>query len=201
MYIPTIPDIQESDIKTRFKYQNLTEIEGRPDYTKLYNARRELCRNALAVKCSFGGGKYGTLGLVLEDSVYQAETGVLWTVPASQGSYPNFSQRSTDLQKKAAIAEFIQNEGDIKKVNIVEELLKNQFIDCIDESFIMELRQGIREYDGVTLRDILLHVFANYGRMDDHLVNKNMDKWREPPGMDLPIDVYFAKQEECQRLA
>ena len=146
-------------------------------------------QNALAMKCSFGGGKYGTLGLVLEDAVYQAETGVVWTVPASQGAYPNFARRSTDLQKKAAIAEFILDEGDIKKVDVVEELLKNQFIECIDESYIMELRQGIREYDGVTLRDILLHVFANYGRRDDHLVNKNMDKWREPPEMDLPIDV------------
>ena len=47
----------------------------------------------------------------------------------------------------------------------------------------MELRQGIREYDGVSLRDILRHVFSNYGRMDDHHVNKNMYKWREPPNM------------------
>ena len=65
----------------------------------------------------------------------------------------------------------------------------------------MELCQGIREYDGVTLRNILHHVFANHSKMDDHLVNKNMDKWRQPPDTDLPIDVYFAKQEECQRLA
>ena len=61
MYIPTVPEVQEADIKARFKYQRLTEMEGRPDYSKLYNARQELCRNALAVKCSFGGGNYGTL--------------------------------------------------------------------------------------------------------------------------------------------
>ena len=139
MYIPTIPEVQESDIKARFKYQHLTEIEGRPDYTKLYNARRKLCRNALAMKCSFGGGKYGTLGLVLKDAVYQAEIGVAWTVPASQGAYPSFAQRATYLQKKTAIAEFILDEADIKKVDVVEELLKNLFIDCIDESYIMEL--------------------------------------------------------------
>ena len=148
-----------------------------------------------------GGGKYGTLGLVLEDAVYQAETSVAWTVPASQGAYPSFARRATDLQKKTSIAEFILNEADIKKVDVVEELLKNLFIDCIDESYIMELRQGIREYDGVSLRDILRHVFSIYGRMDDHLVNKNMDEWRQPPNLDLPINVYFAKQEECQRLA
>ena len=121
-------------------------------------------------------GKYGTLGVVLEDAVYQAETGVAWNVPASQVAYPVFNQRATKTQKKTAISEFIQDKTDIKKVSVVEELLKNMFIECIDESYIMELRQGIREYDGVTLRDILHHVFANYGKMDDHLVNKNMDK-------------------------
>ena len=104
MYIPTVPEVQESDIMARFKYQHLTEMEGRPDYSKLYNARRELCRNALAVKCSFGGGKYGTLGVVLENAVYQAETGVEWNVPASQGAYPIFNQRATETQKKTPIS-------------------------------------------------------------------------------------------------
>ena len=42
------------------------------------------------------------------------------------------------------MAEFILDKVDIKKVDVVEELLKNLFIDCIDESYIMELRQGIR---------------------------------------------------------
>ena len=83
-------------------------------------------------------------------------------------------------------------------MSVVEELLKNVFIESIDELYILVLRQGIREYDGVTLRDILRHVFANYGKMDNHLVNKNKDKWGQPPDMDLPINIYFAKQEECQ---
>ena len=109
-------------------------MEGRPDYSKLYNARQELCRNALAVKCSFGGGKYGTLGVVLENAVYQAETGVAWNVPASQVAYPIFQQRATKTQKKTAISEFIQDKTDIKKVSVVEELLKNMFIESIDES-------------------------------------------------------------------
>ena len=102
--------------------ERLTEMEGRPDYSKLYNARQELCKNALAVKCFFGGDNYGTLGIVLEDVVYQAETVVAWNVPASQGAYPIFQRRATKTQKKTAISEFIQDETDIKKVSVVEEL-------------------------------------------------------------------------------
>ena len=87
----------------------------------------------------------------------------MWNVPASQGAYPIFQRRATKTQKKTAISEFIQDETDIKKVSVVEELLKHMLVESIDKSYIMELCQGIREYDGVTLRDIIHHVFANYG--------------------------------------
>ena len=83
-------------------------MEGRPDYSKLYNARQELRRNALAVKCSFGGDNYGTLGIVLEDAVYLVEAGVAWVLPTSQGAYPMFARRATETQKKTAISGFIQ---------------------------------------------------------------------------------------------
>ena len=37
--------------------------------------------------------------------------------------------------------------------------------------------------------------------MDDHLVNANRQKWDEPPDMDMTIDTYFSKQEECKLLS
>ena len=78
-------------------------------------------------------------------------------------------------------------------MEVLHELLKNKFIVCIDKSFIMELRDGMREYDGVTLQELLTHIFKHYGKMDDHLVNANRQKWDEPPDMDMTIDTYFSK--------
>ena len=74
-------------------------MEGRPGYSKLHNARRELCRNALAGKCSFGGGNHGTLGIVLEDAVYLAEAGVAWVVLTSQGAYPTFAKSHRNAEE------------------------------------------------------------------------------------------------------
>ena len=36
-FIPTIPDISDSDIKAQFPIQVLTPIEGKPTYKKLLN--------------------------------------------------------------------------------------------------------------------------------------------------------------------
>ena len=150
-------------------------------------------RNALTIKCSFGGGKRGCLGIVATPAAFRIEAGSDWIVPASQGSYPNFPAGASEFDKKVLISEFILQETDIRKVEVVHELLKNQFIDCIDESYIRELCDGMREYDATTLQELIEHVFSNYGRMDDHLVNQNRTRWDEPPDMDLPIDAYFAK--------
>ena len=37
--------------------------------------------------------------------------------------------------------------------------------------------------------------------MDDPVINRNMERFNEPPDMDLSIDNYFSKQEECQEIA
>ena len=65
----------------------------------------------------------------------------------------------------------------------------------------MELRQGVLQYDGVSTSELLEHIFSNYTRIDDALIIKNKREFEAPPDLSRPIDVYFRKQEECQRLA
>ena len=49
--------------------------------------------------------------------------------------------------------------------------------------------------------DLLTHVRSNYATMDDIVYNSIIKSFAEPPDMDLPIDKYFTKQEECRLLA
>ena len=65
----------------------------------------------------------------------------------------------------------------------------------------MEIRQGVIQYDGVLTLELLEHIFSNYARIDDTLLIKNKREFEAPPDLSHPIDVYFRKQEECQRLA
>ena len=64
-----------------------------------------------------------------------------------------------------------------------------------------ELRDRYIEYDGKTVLELLDHLFKNYGQMDDPVINKNLERFNEPPDMGLPINAYFSKQEECQEIA
>ena len=63
----------------------------------------------------------------------------------------------------------------------------------------MELKEGVHEYDDRTLRELLQHL-RKYAKMDDVIHIAIMSQSREAADMELPIDKYFAKQEECRRL-
>ena len=198
-YVPTIRRVNESDIKVEFPHQHLTPIEGEPTYETVQNLEEELADNALTAKVNFGGGKKGSLGVVYENTKFRIESGGTdWVVPAEQGAYPTFPANATDDEKKALISEFIRDEYDRKVVEAVEDLLKNQVIEAIDEDYILELKEGRSGYSGITLLAILKHLRSEYATMDDVVYKGLMKRFREPPDMDAPIDKYFRKQQECQ---
>ena len=195
--IPVINEPKEADIVTKFKYKQLDQIDGDPKYPQLVELRRQLARNARAIKSSFGGGKHGHEGLVLRPQTYLQRASVAFTVPTSKGAYPTFVGGATDDEKKVAIADFILSETDILKAETCDELLKNQLLDAVEEKYLRELRDLYSEYDDKTVLELLDHLFANYVKMDDPTINRNTERFNEPPDMDSPIDEYFSKQEEC----
>ena len=65
----------------------------------------------------------------------------------------------------------------------------------------MELRQGVLRCNSVKLMDLIDHVFNNYAKINELLIIKNKKEFEEPPDLTRPINVYFMKQEEYQKLA
>ena len=138
-------------------------------------AEQERSRNALTAKVHFGGGNRGCFGVVYTDAKHLMETGVNWTVLATQSAYPTSVVIATNNKKKLAITEFIRDKHGIRVVDAVQELLKNQFIKDIDSDFILKLRQGIQEFNGCTFLNLLLHVRTNYTALDDLVYNLQQD--------------------------
>ena len=128
--------------------------------------RKELFRNAIAIKSMFRGKKHGHLGSLQRPAVYHTEAGQAWKIPSSGGMYPTFSVKATDDEKKREVTKFINRETHIKIVKLVEELLKNQLLKAVSEEYIMEIRQGVLQYDGVITSELLEHIFSNYARID-----------------------------------
>ena len=64
---PSNPDAIDAAIIAKFKYKTLTKIKGKPTFESMKEIARQLGRNALAIKVSFGGGKRESLGKVFQE--------------------------------------------------------------------------------------------------------------------------------------
>ena len=85
MYMPSIPDIKPDAVKICFPYQQPTKIEGEPEYEQMCVVRKEIYRNDLSIKSSFGGGKRRHKELATKPAIYQIDTGENWIVPVTGG--------------------------------------------------------------------------------------------------------------------
>ena len=59
---------------------------------------------------------------------YLIEAGKPWTVPKIGGVYLTFAAGMNDTKKKPEVATFVLTENNIKKAEVTQELLKNQFL-------------------------------------------------------------------------
>ena len=108
----------------------------------MYVVREEIYHNTLSIKLSFGGGKRRHKGSMKNPTMYRIYTGEDWVVPATGGLYPTFRSKTTENAKKLKIAEFISCETNNKISKVVKEQLKNQLLDSLPLTFILELCEG-----------------------------------------------------------
>ena len=74
-YVPVILEIKPDDVKLRFPYQQLTKVEGKPEYEQMCVVREEIYCNTLSIKSRFVGGKRRHKGLVTNPTIYRIDTG------------------------------------------------------------------------------------------------------------------------------
>ena len=108
----------------------------------------------------FWWGDRRCIGLVLILSEENTE----WLVPEIEGAYPTFATTATEDDKRKEISQAIEREKIINVIKTTEELLKEMFTKAIDEDYVVELEEGLLEYDGRFLRKrqsrLALHLLA-----------------------------------------
>ena len=71
----------------KFPHPNLDVITGDGDYPQLYNLRKQVYQNLVAIPCPYGTGTDGHLGLGMSAVQYELRKGSTFTVPDNPGTY------------------------------------------------------------------------------------------------------------------
>ena len=154
-----------------------------------------------ASKTIFGCPKRGCLCALKSDAVCLKVAEVAWNVPTLEGAYLVFGANGNEHEKKRKISLFIKRETDLLKLEATKTLLKDQLIECVGDAYIRTVREGDElMYNGRSVFEILDHLNKIYGVGDKHTIAANMKNFLEKPDPDDELDVYFLKQEECQKV-
>ena len=138
--------------------------------------------------------------MIMQPVLYEIKAGKEWNVAESSGTYPAFEPGESEHGKKAKMAKFIVVKKAIKVEEVMQNLLRNQVLEAIEPDYYMEVEHSIFQYNQVSVMKLLAYLFENYAKIDNQLLKNNKELYAEAPDLSKPIDVYFRKQEKCQKL-
>ena len=195
--MPTYP--HDIDYKNNlFELSELTKIYGEPNTASLIELRNEIRSNAQSVTTSLGGGTYRHLGLVMNNTAYEALPDAQpYIKPHNPGPFtlPNndVSPAEIALQK----ADWEERVRLWREVQAVERALVQQIVAAVEPKYIKALRNPVTAKITQNIKIILNHLFNNYGKLPPSTIN-NMKRKVEDYILDPtdPIDILFSEIDD-----
>jgi hypothetical protein len=148
-----------------FEYPALTTIQGLPSFDDLYKMEKEIFANAMSVQTTLGGGEYGHLGLVMQDTEYtnlpsattyvRPENPGVLTIPTDATQHSTATQKSYhDLKLRM----FWESQG-------VHRAIMQQIIKAIDTKYLTPLRN--RKIGAITkpISEVIKYLKTTYGHV------------------------------------
>eukprot|EP00957_Ditylum_brightwellii_P203711 15335889-Ditylum_brightwellii.AAC.1 len=83
----------------------------------------------------------------------------------------------------------------------MDDVLKKQIQEAVEDAYICQLRHKHSVYLGVTARDVLNHLMDRYGQIKPSNLVANGENHNKPMDISQPIDAYFACIDDCIQYA
>eukprot|EP00957_Ditylum_brightwellii_P211023 15365673-Ditylum_brightwellii.AAC.4 len=138
------------EVKSKFSNKILSQVDVEPTYEHIHAIMMEIYANAAAVPTILGGGAHGHIGLVMDTALYTTLSTTLYVTPAQQARAA-LSCRATVVDQ-----ETMENKDKLEKA-------------------VYDNHTTVEEADtwGVTSRDIIDHIHAQYGKITSSDLKSN----------------------------
>ena len=78
-----------------------------------------------------------------------------------------------------------------------DKALKQLLLGAVDDMFVNALSDPHVGYANVTTLQLLTHLYNTYGKVTDADLHRNLQVMMEPIDIELPIETFYRKIEEC----
>ena len=188
--------ISVDDIVAKFPNKTLPVIQGETDYETINNMVQLLQDNAASPPTPLGGGQHGHIGLLMTPALYTTLSATAYVPPLNPGIQPTWPAGSSQANRDLATTQYKSAHFIYDQHGNMDTALKTQILDCIDDTYLNELRNKYTGYLGVTTRDVLDHLLDRYGKISPAGLALNDKTFNTEVDTTQPIDVYFRRIED-----
>ena len=194
----SVPSVE--DFTNAFPTQ-LTPIMGEPTYATLKTLKDHLKANATSVPTTLGGGNHGYLGLILSPATYTTISPTAFIEPVNPGQHPAIPAGTNAANTSAIIRRHTEDTRQWREFKTVSTALKNQLLSAVEDIYVRALRDRHVGYMNQSIRNLLTHLFENYGNITQLELEDNDTKMRALWDPKSPFDCLVQQLEDGQDYA
>ena len=105
-----------------------------------------------------GGGAHGHIGLIMTPALNLTLTATPFIIPLDPGILPQFPARTTTTEREQIIRQHKEDCRIFDNNTSMDDALKGQSIDTIEDTYRCEVRHKYTGYLGISNRDLLDHL-------------------------------------------
>ena len=191
-----------SKIADSFPIKTLTPIStstSKPTYATITVAQTQLNGNAMSVPSDGGDGILGHLALTVTAAVYDdlSAGNVPFVPPVNPGPAPIHPPNATGAQIAETNRQWKEDRSTYRTYHEVDKALRNQVIEAVHPSYIRSLYNVQTGYGNLTCRQLLEHLWLQYGTIMQDELDANTKSMMQPWSPPTPIETLFTQLDEC----
>ena len=156
-------------------YSELTSCDEEHNYKLLVTIRNKIKENYASIPSVAGGGDNVYFDGIIANAAYVTVCATAFTVPDDPGAL-TLEGVTTELDYNNQIRSYIENKRCYQECQSLERACNNQLITLIPKEYMAAKGNKHRGLKGLRAREILEHLFTNYGEIMAHYIVTNMVK-------------------------
>jgi hypothetical protein len=183
-------------IVSGMEYQELTAIQGRPNYENANTIRRQIYANAASVD-SQRGGPHGHLSQIMTPATYLTVTSTPYNNPPNPGHLPPRPAAVFPQQWEDTKAAHKRASDEYTTSNKYDKAIKQQIVRAIKDPISLKpIENHITGFSRVTARTMLQYLFNAYVNITPQQLDVNDKMMKEQWEPSTPIIYLFSKIQD-----
>ena len=145
------------EVLAKFPHKQLPRCDGEPNYEAIHEIMMAMYANAGAIPTTLGGGAHGHIRLIMDVTQYATLSGTPYVTPTApvRGVLPT---RATLVDRDVIKQTYNHEKAIYDNHNTVDEILKTQLQEAVEDIYLAQLRNHFTAYLGGTTKDMLDHL-------------------------------------------